>query len=125
MVLDLRIPQNQRYQQIVLDTAVPSSWPGRLTRDQAISEIEQGWEKITEERADDQKAAYKASARRDASSAGCPVGAEPAVAAGGGQPLAGSGRAAGAGRVHSARGADRVAMSIFPLLVSLYVACRA
>jgi multiple sugar transport system substrate-binding protein len=31
MILDLRIPSNQRYQQIVLDTAVAAISPGKQT----------------------------------------------------------------------------------------------
>ena len=62
MVLDLRIPQNQRYQQIVLDTAIAPA-PGRrdhaATRRSARSST--GWNEITEELGkDEQLAAYKA-----------------------------------------------------------------
>ena len=61
MVLDLRIPQNQRYQQIVLDTAIARLLAGEIDRDQAMADIEAGWNEITEELgADEQLAAYKA-----------------------------------------------------------------
>lgn len=49
MVLDLRIPQNQRYQQIVLDKAVAQFLAGEITRDEAMKQIYDGWEEITEE----------------------------------------------------------------------------
>jgi len=32
MILDLRIPQNQKYQQVVLDEAVGAIWPAKSTR---------------------------------------------------------------------------------------------
>jgi multiple sugar transport system substrate-binding protein len=49
MVLDLRIPQNQRYQQIVLDTAIGRMLAGELTVAQTAAEIEKGWNEITQE----------------------------------------------------------------------------
>jgi len=49
MVLDLRIPQNQRYQQVVLDTAVAKLLARQTTIDQAVTEISEGWEAITNE----------------------------------------------------------------------------
>ncbi|MFO1056473.1 MAG: sugar ABC transporter substrate-binding protein [Dongiaceae bacterium] len=49
MVLDLRIPQNQRYQQIVLDTEVGRLLAKETTIDQAAANIENGWNEITEE----------------------------------------------------------------------------
>ena len=59
MILDLRVPKSAQYQGVVLDTAVAQFLAGELTRDQAIQQIEQGWEKITDEEGrDDQKAAY-------------------------------------------------------------------
>ena len=62
MVLDLRVPQNQRYEQIVLDTAVARALAGELTVDQTISQIYKGWEEITDELGrEDQLAAYRAS----------------------------------------------------------------
>jgi multiple sugar transport system substrate-binding protein len=61
MVLDLRVPQNQRYQQIVLDTAIHRALAGETTPDEAIKEIVTGWNEITEELGkDEQQAAYKA-----------------------------------------------------------------
>ncbi len=62
MILDLRIPQNQRYQQVVLDTAVSQYLADELTLDEAIQQINDGWEEITDELGrEDQLAAYKAS----------------------------------------------------------------
>jgi multiple sugar transport system substrate-binding protein len=60
MILDLRIPQNQRYQQVVLDTAVSQFLAGEITRDECMQQIYDGWEEITEElgRAD-QLTAYR------------------------------------------------------------------
>jgi multiple sugar transport system substrate-binding protein len=61
MVLDLRIPQNQRYEQIVLDTAIHRMLAGEIDRDQAMADVETGWNEITEELgAEEQLEAYKA-----------------------------------------------------------------
>ena len=61
MVLDLRVPQNQRYEQVVLDTAVARLLAGEIDVDQAATEIETGWNEITEELGKDaQLAAYRA-----------------------------------------------------------------
>jgi multiple sugar transport system substrate-binding protein len=61
MVLDVRIPQNQRYEQIVLDTAIHRMLAGEIDRDQAMADIETGWNEITEELgAEEQLEAYKA-----------------------------------------------------------------
>ncbi len=49
MVLDLRIPQNQRYQQVVLDTALSQFLAGELTKEETMQKIYDGWEEITEE----------------------------------------------------------------------------
>jgi len=62
MVLDLRIPQNQRYQQVVLDTALGRMLAGELTVDATAKTIETGWEEITNELGRDaQRKAYRAS----------------------------------------------------------------
>ena len=61
MVLDLGAA-NQRYQQIVLDTAIHRALAGETTPDEAINEIVTGWTEITEELGqDEQQAAYKGS----------------------------------------------------------------
>jgi multiple sugar transport system substrate-binding protein len=62
MVLDLRIPQNQRYQQVVLDQAVAQFAAGELTMDETVAQIYNGWEEITEELGrEEQLAAYRSS----------------------------------------------------------------
>ena len=62
MILDLRVPQNQRYQQVVLDTAIAQYLADELSLDEAIQQIYDGWEEITEELGrEDQLTAYKAS----------------------------------------------------------------
>ncbi|MGE0118289.1 MAG: ABC transporter substrate-binding protein [Dongiaceae bacterium] len=61
MVLDLRVPQNQRYEQIVLDTTVARLLAGEIDIEQAVAEIETGWNEITEELGQDtQLKAYRA-----------------------------------------------------------------
>jgi multiple sugar transport system substrate-binding protein len=61
MVLDLRVPQNQRYEQIILDTTVARLLAGEINVDQAAEEIETGWNEITEELGRDaQLKAYRA-----------------------------------------------------------------
>jgi multiple sugar transport system substrate-binding protein len=59
MILDLRIPKSAQYQGVVLDTAVAQFLAGEISRDQAMQQIEAGWEKITDEEGrEEQKAAY-------------------------------------------------------------------
>jgi multiple sugar transport system substrate-binding protein len=61
MVLDLRVPQNQRYEQIVLDTAIARLLAGEIDVDQAAEAIETGWNEITAELGQDaQIKAYQA-----------------------------------------------------------------
>jgi len=61
MILDLRIPQNQRYQQNVLDTAVARLLAGEINIRQTMRQIESGWEEITDELGRDEQAqAYRA-----------------------------------------------------------------
>ena len=60
MALDLRIPQNQRYEQVVLDTSVARMLAGELTVDATMKTITDGWNEITDEIGRDaQLAAYK------------------------------------------------------------------
>jgi multiple sugar transport system substrate-binding protein len=49
MVLDLRIPQNQRYQGVVLDTAVSQYLAGEITVEECMQQIYDGWQEITDE----------------------------------------------------------------------------
>jgi multiple sugar transport system substrate-binding protein len=61
MVLDLRIPQTQRYEQIVLDTAISRLLAGEIDRQQAMESIATGWNEVTEELGEDEQLdAYKA-----------------------------------------------------------------
>lgn len=62
VVLDLRIPQNQRYQEVVLDAVLAEFLAGTLTTDQAMQRIFEGWEQITTEVGREaQRATYRAS----------------------------------------------------------------
>jgi multiple sugar transport system substrate-binding protein len=62
MVLDLRVPQNQRYQQVVLDQTVSQYLAGEITVEEAMQQIYDGWEEITDELGrDEQGAAYRGS----------------------------------------------------------------
>ncbi len=62
MVLDLRIPQNQRYLQVVLDTAMSQYLAGEITLDEFESKMYDGWEEITEELGrEEQLEAYRGS----------------------------------------------------------------
>jgi multiple sugar transport system substrate-binding protein len=59
MILDLRVPKSAQYQGVVLDTALAQFLAGEISRDQAIQQLESGWEKITnDEGRDEQKQAY-------------------------------------------------------------------
>jgi multiple sugar transport system substrate-binding protein len=49
MVLDLRIPQNQRYQQVVLDTAIARLLADELSIDETVAAIRDGWSELNEE----------------------------------------------------------------------------
>lgn len=61
MVLDLRVPQNQRYQQVVLDEVLSRLLAGELTSQEAGAEIATRWNEISDELGrDTQKAAYLA-----------------------------------------------------------------
>jgi len=62
MILDLRIPKTQQYQQVVLDKAVAQFLAGEIDRDTAMKQVFDGWEEITnKEGRDKQLAAYKGS----------------------------------------------------------------
>jgi multiple sugar transport system substrate-binding protein len=49
MVLDLRVPQNQRYQQVVLDTVLSQFLAGEFSAEEAAATITEQWNEITEE----------------------------------------------------------------------------
>lgn len=60
MVLDLRIPQNQKYEQVILDTAVARFLAGELSAEDTMKSIEDGWNETTDEIGrEEQLAAYK------------------------------------------------------------------
>lgn len=60
VILDLRIPQNQRYQQVELDTILSQFLAGEFTAEEAAEEIEFAWESITDELGrEEQLAAYR------------------------------------------------------------------
>ena len=61
MILDLRIPQNQKYQQVVLDEAVSRFLAGEIDRAAAMKAIEDGWNDLNDEIGkDEQLTIYKA-----------------------------------------------------------------
>jgi len=62
MILDLRIPKTVEYEQVVLDKAVSQYIAGELTAEEAMKQIADGWNEITDrEGRDKQLAAYTAS----------------------------------------------------------------
>lgn len=61
MVLDLRIPQNQAYQQVVLDNAIARLLAGELDKAGTIAAIKDGWNELNEENGvEDQLEVYRA-----------------------------------------------------------------
>jgi multiple sugar transport system substrate-binding protein len=61
MILDLRIPQNQKYQQVILDEALSRFLAGEIDKEAAIKAIEDGWNEVNEEiGTEDQLNFYKA-----------------------------------------------------------------
>ena len=62
MASDLRIPGTQQYQGIVLDRELARFVAGEITADEAVANIESGWEEITEDfERDRQRSMYRAS----------------------------------------------------------------
>lgn len=60
MILDLRIPKNQQYQQVVLDKALSQFLAGEINAQQTMDQIDSGWEEITNaEGRDAQLKAYR------------------------------------------------------------------
>ena len=49
MILDLRIPQNQKYQQVVLDEAIARFLSGQIDKAAAMKAIEDGWNELNEQ----------------------------------------------------------------------------
>ena len=61
MILDLRIPQNQKYQQVALDEAVSRFLAGEIDRDTAMQTIEAAWNDLNDQiGTEDQLKFYKA-----------------------------------------------------------------
>ncbi|HEY6733915.1 MAG TPA: extracellular solute-binding protein, partial [Roseiarcus sp.] len=60
MILDLRIPQNQKYQQVVLDEAIARYLAGELDEDGTVKAVLDGWNDLNEQiGADNQLKFYK------------------------------------------------------------------
>ena len=60
MILDLRIPQNQKYQQVVLDEAVARFLAGEIDREATIKAVADGWNDLNQQiGVDSQLTAYK------------------------------------------------------------------
>ena len=49
MILDLRIPQNQKYQQVVLDEAVSRFLAGEIDKEATVKAVEDGWNELNDE----------------------------------------------------------------------------
>ena len=49
MMLDLRIPKNQSYQQVVLDTTIARLVAGEIDKAAAMAAIEEGWQELNED----------------------------------------------------------------------------
>ena len=49
MILDLRIPQNQKYQQVVLDEAIARYLAGEIDEDQTVKTVLDGWNDLNEQ----------------------------------------------------------------------------
>ena len=61
MILDLRIPQNQKYQQVVLDEAISRFLSGEIDKEATVKAVADGWNELNEEIGkDDQLTFYKA-----------------------------------------------------------------
>lgn len=61
MILDLRIPENQKYQQVVEDEAVSRFLAGEIDKAATMQSIESGWNDLTDQIGrDEQLAAYRA-----------------------------------------------------------------
>lgn len=49
MILDLRIPQNQKYQQVVLDEAVSRFLAGEIDKEATVKAVADGWNELNDE----------------------------------------------------------------------------
>jgi multiple sugar transport system substrate-binding protein len=61
MILDLRVPQNQKYQQVVLDEAISRFLSGEIDKEATVKAVADGWNELNDEIGKDQQlATYKA-----------------------------------------------------------------
>ena len=61
MILDLRIPQNQKYQQVVLDEAISRYLAGEIDNEATVKAVADGWNELNDEiGVDEQLEIYKA-----------------------------------------------------------------
>ncbi len=49
MILDLRIPQNQKYQQVVLDEAISRFLAGEIDKEATVAAVADGWNELNDE----------------------------------------------------------------------------
>jgi multiple sugar transport system substrate-binding protein len=68
MASDMKIPGAQQYTGVVLDTELARYLAGEITVDEALQNIEEGWEKITEDFGRDEQIKAQALASRTVSS---------------------------------------------------------
>jgi multiple sugar transport system substrate-binding protein len=62
MILDLRVPKSAQYEGVALDTALAQFLAGEISRDQAMKQITDRWNEITDKQGrDKQRTAYAAS----------------------------------------------------------------
>ena len=82
MILDLRIPQNQKYQQVVLDEAISRFLAGEIDEEATVKAVTDGWNELNEEigideqlellQGDDRRQVSRGPARRGRGRAGPP-----------------------------------------------------
>jgi multiple sugar transport system substrate-binding protein len=61
MILDLRVPQNQKYQQVVLDEAISRFLSGEIDKEATVKVVADGWNELNDEIGKDQQlTTYKA-----------------------------------------------------------------
>jgi multiple sugar transport system substrate-binding protein len=58
MIIDLRIPQNQKYQQVVLDEALSRYLSGEIDEDAAVKAVEDGWNDLNDQIGKDSQLKY-------------------------------------------------------------------
>ena len=79
MILDLRIPQNQKYQQVVLDEAISRFLAGEIDKEATVKAVDDGWNELNDEIGkDEQLKIYKATIGAQVASTRRQPGAVPA-----------------------------------------------